>query len=76
MINQVETSVVSVNTAREAHERAEGMIQEMRRLEKTIQVSGLSDKWLDQQFVITKGNLRDLSRMFRRMDEVQRNKEK
>lgn len=76
MINQVEASVMPANTAREAHERTEGMIQEMQRLEKSIQISGLSDKWLDQQFVITKGNMRDLSRMFRRMDEVQRKKAK
>ena len=63
-------------TAKQAQEWSDSILRNILRLREATWDSGMGDKWLDRQFVITKGNLRDLSRMFSAMAEVKARKMK
>ena len=57
-----------------AHKKTERLIRQLDSLRKSIVTAGLNDKWLDRQFVVSLGNLRDLSNMFYCMNKVQERK--
>ncbi|MDO5446043.1 MAG: hypothetical protein Q4F31_10545 [Eubacteriales bacterium] len=51
-------------SASDAQKWVNNILSDICMLENTIVDSALSDIWLDQQFVVAKGNLTDLSNMF------------
>lgn len=59
---------------KDAREWVKSLLRNMYLLRKATWDSGLGDKWLDRQFVITKGNLLDLLRMFDEMAKVEERK--
>ena len=64
MVSNNDETKKLIITANQAQECVESILRNICRLRESIWDSGMSDRWLDRQFVITKGNLRDLSRMF------------
>ena len=71
MVSNNDETKKLIITANQAQECVESILRNICRLRESIWDSGMSDRWLDRQFVITKGNLRDLSRMFGAMAEVE-----
>lgn len=71
MVSNNDETKKLIITANQAQECVESILRNNCRLRESIWDSGMSDRWLDRQFVITKGNLRDLSRMFGAMAEVE-----
>ena len=71
MVSNNDETKKLIITANQAQECVGSILRNICRLRESTWDSGMSDRWLDRQFVITKGNLRDLSRMFCAMDEVE-----